>query len=140
MEFPQSQVFNPNLSGETMTQLRHKQESEDSSRPFRGMEDIQQARDRYIAELQKAQRGVANSIFRTGQPGHTQLPIGVQKGNIGSAIGTMGTPQGVLSELDKMAADKVAAQRFLHPSTDIFAYRRRIEAPHTFRHSPAFGF
>jgi NADH:ubiquinone oxidoreductase subunit len=105
------------------------------------LSQMQKGRDKYIEAMTKAQRGIENSIFKTGQPGYLSVPLSASRASMGSGlVSGMGTPQGQKSDMEKMVQDKLSAQFFSKPGIDILSHRRRIETPHAYSHHGIYGF
>jgi hypothetical protein len=99
------------------------------------------ARANYKKMLEKAIMGQQGPLFRNSTPTGSLVLAGF-KSTTGDNLGSLyaAPNQSLISEARKQASDAVAASLFMHPSTDILAYHRRIEHPEVFTHQPTFGF
>lgn len=99
-----------------------------------------QARRRYVRQVSLALKGRRSSLFNV-EPMRSPI-YDSAKSNVGSAIVDMGANSHApaMTMAMKEYDDQVSASLFAYPTTDILAYRRRIEQPRVFSHSPVFGF
>lgn len=99
-----------------------------------------QARRNYVRQVARALKGRRSSLFNV-EP--MREPVyDAAKSNVSSAVVEMGANSHApaMTKAMKEYDDQVSASLFAYPTTDILAYRRRIEQPRVFSHSPVFGF
>ncbi len=99
-----------------------------------------QARRNYVRQVARALKGRRSSLFNV-EP--MREPVyDAAKSNVSSAVVEMGANSHApaMTMAMKEYDDQVSASLFEYPTTDILAYRRRIEQPRVFSHSPVFGF